>query len=205
MQNDLWFDRTKCTILISSYTTTCSLLTAHLEWPANCWLLIYNDLLTANSSSKMTYSQLTPHLQWPAHCWQLIYNHMLTADSSSTITWSLLTAHLRWPSLLTAHLQSPAHCWQLIYNDLFTADSSSTMTWSLLTAHLRWPAHCWRVIFTHLKLWVAVARHNFKWVKIYNDLLTAGSSCKMTCDLTEPSALSCSAHLQWPVHCWQLI
>ena len=22
------------------------------------------------------------------------------------------------------------------------------------------------VIFTHLKLWVAVARHNFKWVKI---------------------------------------
>ena len=23
-----------------------------------------------------------------------------------------------------------------------------------------------RVIFTHLKLWVAVARHNFKWVKI---------------------------------------
>ena len=25
--------------------------------------------------------------------------------------------------------------------------------------------HIW-VIFTHLKLWVAVARHNFKWVKI---------------------------------------
>ena len=23
----------------------------------------------------------------------------------------------------------------------------------------------YRVIFTHLKLWVAVARHNFKWVK----------------------------------------
>ena len=22
------------------------------------------------------------------------------------------------------------------------------------------------VIFTHLKLWVAIARHNFKWVKI---------------------------------------
>ena len=25
--------------------------------------------------------------------------------------------------------------------------------------------HMW-VIFTHLKLWVAVARHNFRWVKI---------------------------------------
>ena len=24
-----------------------------------------------------------------------------------------------------------------------------------------------RVIFTHLKLWVAIARHNFKWVKTY--------------------------------------
>ena len=24
-----------------------------------------------------------------------------------------------------------------------------------------------RVIFTHLKLWVAVARHNFKWFKIW--------------------------------------
>ena len=24
-----------------------------------------------------------------------------------------------------------------------------------------------RIIFTHLKLWVAVATHNFKWVKMY--------------------------------------
>ena len=30
-----------------------------------------------------------------------------------------------------------------------------------------WPAFCqiW-IIFTHLKLWIASARHNFKWVKI---------------------------------------
>ena len=24
-------------------------------------------------------------------------------------------------------------------------------------------------IFTHLKLWIAVARHNFKWVKMYKN------------------------------------
>ena len=30
------------------------------------------------------------------------------------------------------------------------------------------------VIFTHLKLWVAVARHNFKWVKIEKKLAGYG-------------------------------
>ena len=24
------------------------------------------------------------------------------------------------------------------------------------------------IIFAHLKLWIAVARHNFKWVKLFN-------------------------------------
>ena len=27
--------------------------------------------------------------------------------------------------------------------------------------------HMFGVIFTHLKLWIEIARHNFKWVKIY--------------------------------------
>ena len=36
----------------------------------------------------------------------------------------------------------------------------------------RWPPFCqiW-IIFTHLKLWIASARHNFKWVKIQIDNL----------------------------------
>ena len=35
----------------------------------------------------------------------------------------------------------------------------------------RWPPFCqiW-IIFTHLKLWIASARHNFKWVKIQIEL-----------------------------------
>ena len=28
------------------------------------------------------------------------------------------------------------------------------------------------LVFTHLKLWIASARHNFKWVKTLNRLLT---------------------------------
>ena len=34
-----------------------------------------------------------------------------------------------------------------------------------------WPLFCQiRIIFTHLKLWIASARHNFKWVKIQIEL-----------------------------------
>ena len=111
------------------------------------------------------------------------------------MTFSLLTAHAKWPVIWQNQVQYPV---QLIYNDLLTADSSSRVTCSLLTAHLQWPAHCWQVIFSHLKLWVAVARHNFKLVKIYNDLLTADSSCKMTWSLL-------TTHLQSHAYCWQLI
>ena len=40
-----------------------------------------------------------------------------------------------------------------------------------------WPPFCqiW-IIFTHLKLWIASARHNFKWVEKFNNLAVKGLS-----------------------------
>ena len=90
---------------------------------------------------------LTCLVSWSFSC--------LTCCSSSSI-FVICSSWFAWMS-------SSISCSRLSSSAAFCAVTRTTCQLVMLTLY---PLSCLILIFTHLKLWVAAATHNFKWVKI---------------------------------------